>query len=144
MAAGSWRAHPCLMVRVLLVVATVRVAVTEGHDGGVHPKLDRDAARCDPGSIEAWFRSVDRSYRALLARVDVTTAPGAEEVREFELQVTDDREWAAGYLAGWADADEVRDGRPLQGPGVSWFGDGWSASRTRQAAYDLGVADGTR
>jgi hypothetical protein len=106
--------------------------------------LDREGCRVDPRLIGQWERSVDAEYRALLEGVDVSSVLGAEAVREFEGACIDDREWAAGYRAGRADAQRLERGEPPEGPGVSWFGDGWSAGLTRQAAYDLGLDSGRR
>jgi hypothetical protein len=114
------------------------------HHGGVALSLDREACRADPAMIDHWERSLDAEYRALLARVDVTTPSGAEEVRNFEHACTADREWAAGYRAGRADGERLDRGQPLEGPGVSSFGDGWSPSVTRQAGYDLALQDSRR
>jgi len=114
------------------------------HDAAVtSPQpLNREAARRNPASITAWRTSVERDYAALLSRSDPTQAAEAEAIRAFEEACRDDQEWAAGYEAGRADAEDAELGREAAGPGIAWFGDGFSASLTRQHAYDLGLTDG--
>lgn len=106
------------------------------------PILDRESARVNPSAITAWRTDLQRSYGQLLARSDPTRPDDAEAIRDFEHACLGDQEWAIGYEAGRSDAMRIRDGAHPKGAGVSWFGDGWSASSTRRAAYELGVADG--
>jgi hypothetical protein len=104
--------------------------------------LDREGSRRNLALIAAWRARVEHEYGALLGRSDPTQPVDAEAIRAFENACRDDQEWAAGYEAGRADAARVRDGEEATGPGISWFGDGYSASLTRQDAYDLGLSDG--
>jgi hypothetical protein len=106
------------------------------------PELDRTASRADLGVIASWRAEIDARYRALLAGSDASRPDDADAIREFESACRDDQEWAHGYEAGRVDADRIRKGSRPEGPGASWFGDGWSASRTRQTAYELALADG--
>jgi hypothetical protein len=108
----------------------------------VPPPLDRRAARKNVAMIATWRSEIEDRYHALLARTDATQADDAESIRAFEDSCRDDQEWAAGYEAGRADAERVKSGSAAAGPGISWFGDGFSAGLTREAAYEVGLADG--
>jgi hypothetical protein len=107
----------------------------------VPPPLDRQACRDDVEAIATWRAELDRTYQQLLAAAKTTRPQDAERIRDFEQRCRDDQEWASGYVAGRADALRAREGKNRSGPGISWFGDGYSAGVTRQSAYELGLAD---
>lgn len=90
---------------------------------------------------------MDLLYKAEMAGLNLRFTPQDETgrddaIRAWEQLARADREWAAGYRRGRADAATTESHR--QGPGVMPDDpkDGWSPSLDRLAGYEDGLHDG--